>query len=246
MIIKPDSCIVFCGDSVTDFGRTYDAIPAGWGSFGNGYVRDVNSLLASTYPEAGYMVVNRGVSGNDIRLMDERWDKDVLALRPDWISVMIGVNDAWRHFDGQFRHPGDRESETAAEGKYADIDRARGVEVMIYPDEFRRRYESILTRTRAALPDLQGITVMGPYFADLDRGNPMRRLVERFAAIARDEAGRNGCRFVDTQAAVDRFLHVRSSYSITQDRVHPNDVGHMLLARQWLASVGFDWGHGLD
>jgi lysophospholipase L1-like esterase len=81
--------IVFAGDSITDCGRRED--PAG---LGDGYVRLVADALGSAA-----RVVNRGISGNSSRDLRDRWETDVLASRPNLVSVLVGVNDTWRRYD---------------------------------------------------------------------------------------------------------------------------------------------------
>src|SRR5262245_14983449 len=102
--IQPASKLVLIGDSITDCER---ARPVGEGLFaalGKGYVSLVDSLLQSTYPQQGIRVVNMGISGNTVRDLKDRWSSDVLALEPDWLSIMIGINDVWRHFDSPWQH----------------------------------------------------------------------------------------------------------------------------------------------
>src|SRR4028118_860663 len=99
MKLQPRQKIVFIGDSITDAGRTR---PQGEGLFnaiGSGYVQYVDALLGATYPEYSIRVVNQGNGGNTVRDLKERWQSDVLDLQPDWLSIMIGINDVWRQFD---------------------------------------------------------------------------------------------------------------------------------------------------
>src|SRR5438128_704275 len=87
------------GDSITDSDR---ARPVGEGLFsaqGRGYVSYVDALLNAVYPQHRIRVVNMGISGNTVRDLKARWETDVLALQPDWLSIMIGDNDVWRQFD---------------------------------------------------------------------------------------------------------------------------------------------------
>ena len=91
--------LVFAGDSVTDMGSSQ---PVGEGlkdRLGFGYVRMVENLLAACYPERLIRVTNSGVSGNTSRDLLARWERDVLALKPDYLSICIGINDVWRQFD---------------------------------------------------------------------------------------------------------------------------------------------------
>src|SRR5699024_10230008 len=98
MKLKKSQKLLFIGDSVTDCER---AKPHGEGLFqalGNGYVSIIDSFLQSTYPELGIRVVNKGLSGNTVRDLKARWQEDVLDQSPDWLAIMIGINDVWRQF----------------------------------------------------------------------------------------------------------------------------------------------------
>ena len=91
--------LVMIGDSITDVGR---ARPIGEGraddALGRGYVMMVDALLGAVYPERLIRVINMGVSGNTTRDLKARWQTDVLDLKPDWLSIMIGANDVWRQY----------------------------------------------------------------------------------------------------------------------------------------------------
>ena len=101
MIFEPMDRIVFAGDSVTDMGS---AQPVGEGLFdnvGQSYVRIIENMLSTWYPEVYLRVTNSGVSGNTSRDLLQRFDSDVVALNPDWVSICIGINDVWRQFDAR-------------------------------------------------------------------------------------------------------------------------------------------------
>ncbi len=188
--------------------------PVGGGSpaaLGHGYVAAVHDVLAPLHPERPISITNMGISGNTVRDLASRWHADVLALRPDWLSVMIGINDVWRQFDG--------------------IDSAAAV----MPDEFMRVYEALIAATR---PILGGLVLMTPYYVQPSRADPMRRRMDEYGAIVRDLAARHGALLVDTQAAMDQAVS-RSDYnSIAGDRVHPTEEGHEVIARAFLCAIG--------
>src|SRR5688572_14408365 len=98
MKLPTNAKLVMIGDSITDCER---ARPVGEGpsNLGRGYVSYVDALLGAAYPGRGIRNVNMGISGNTVRDLKVRWESDVVALKPDWVSVMIGVNDVWRQFD---------------------------------------------------------------------------------------------------------------------------------------------------
>ncbi|MCK5528601.1 MAG: SGNH/GDSL hydrolase family protein, partial [Kiritimatiellae bacterium] len=96
MLFESGQRLVIIGDSITDCGRDRPVgILAGLGS---GYVSLVNAMLAAEYPDVMLDILNTGVGGNRVTDLRDRWQTDVLDLKPDWLSIMIGINDVWRHF----------------------------------------------------------------------------------------------------------------------------------------------------
>ena len=91
--------LVMIGDSITDCGRTRPVAEGLFDPLGRGYVTMVEALLGAAYPQLGIRVVNMGNGGNQVRDLKDRWQTDVIALQPDWLSVYIGINDVWRQFD---------------------------------------------------------------------------------------------------------------------------------------------------
>lgn len=218
MLIFPKSSrIVFVGDSITDAGRDRTATPGGWG-YGNGYVNTLHNLLTAVYPDRALCTINSGVSGDDIMAMAARWQEDVIDLDPDFVSVMIGVNDAWRYYDGPLWQA-----------------RLNTVE------EYEAKYDELLERTKAEAPRLKGLIVMRPFMFEPNPADTMRAKVEEFAAASKRVAERHDAIFVDTQAAVDHWLTQLHGCLASQDRVHPYERGAMIIARSWCQAVGFNW-----
>lgn len=213
--LEKGSILIMAGDSVTDCDRTYDAVPAGWNSFGNGYVSLVNAALTGLTPESRIAVYNKGVSGNTVVDLKERWQRDVLDLHPDYVSVMIGINDVWRHFDSVMQPVLKVDEET-----------------------YRRTYEEIVEST---LPLVKGMWIMGPFMMVENKDYPMRVMVEKYAAIAREIAESHSIPYIDTQERMDAFMKKLPAYMISGDHVHPNLQGHMILAKAFLDAVDFEW-----
>jgi len=212
MRIEAGSKLLFIGDSVTDCGRVH---PVGEGlgaALGNGYVSYVEAVLGAARPEAQLRIVNMGVSGNTVRDLKARWQRDVLELRPDWLSIMIGINDVWRQFDSPTRP-----------------------EAAVPLDEYER---TLMVLVRQALPSVKGLVLMTPFFIEPNRTDAMRTRMDEYGAAVRRIAGETGALLVDTQAAYDVVLEHCYSANISWDRVHPNHVGHMVLARAFLNVVG--------
>jgi len=212
MIIEKGSTLLFIGDSITDCGRNY---PLGEGDgLGSGYVALVNSLLGACSGAQRIRVLNTGISGHRVTDLQKRWQTDMLDLKPDWLSVMIGINDVWRQFDGG-----------------------------LSPDQVTiDRYEAIFTSIlEQARPGLKGLVLMTPYFIDASREDPMRKMMDEYGRVVEKLAGRFDAIYVDTQAAFNAYLAELPTQSLCGDRVHPNQTGHMILARAFLNSIGFEW-----
>ena len=94
-MLKDEAVILFQGDSVTDAGRSREDDA----QLGLGYPRLVSSLLSASYPELGLQFINRGISGNRVRDLKARWSEDCLELKPDILTILIGINDCWRRYD---------------------------------------------------------------------------------------------------------------------------------------------------
>jgi len=95
--LKPNSTIVFIGDSITDADRFEPA----YRPFGYGYVHFVAYRLLAKYPESKINVINTGISGDTIRDLNYRWKKDCLSHKPDILSILIGINDVFRQYTGR-------------------------------------------------------------------------------------------------------------------------------------------------
>ena len=212
MKLENGQSILFTGDSITDCGR---ARPVGTGAgLGEGYVAFVNSLLATCYPEREVTVLNTGIGGNTVIDLDGRWESDVLAHTPDWLSVMIGINDVWRHF-----------GDTAASGQ-------------ITMDLYVKTYRKLLEQIRG---DLEGLVLMTPYVIEPNLSDPMRERMDKYSAVVEQFAREFDAVFVNVQAAFDHYLEHRPWQSVCEDRVHPDKSGHMIIAAAFLTAIGLDW-----
>jgi lysophospholipase L1-like esterase len=207
--IAPGSCLLFIGDSVTDCDRARPVGAGSHGALGNGYVAEIDTALGAS---AGVQVTNMGISGNTVRNLAERWETDVMELKPDWLSVMIGINDVWRQFDAR--------KAAAAEA--------------VMPDEFERTYDKLITRVR---PRLKGLVLMSPFYVQGLRSDPMRARMDDYGAIVRDLSKKHRATFVDLQAAINAALERTDFTLIAGDRVHPTPEGHRILARAFLGAV---------
>lgn len=218
-LIQPKQKLLFIGDSVTDGGRQR---PGGEGlgeALGKSYPAMVDALLETVYAERAIRVVNQGNSGNTVRDLAARWETDVLAHRPDWLSICIGINDVWRQFD-QPRRP----------------------EIAVPLDEYEATLSRLCGETRPHLSG--GLVLMTPFHVESNPADAMRARMDEYGAAVRRIAHQHDAVLVDTQAAFGKVLRYRHSAAYAGDRVHPNTAGHMILAKAFLESVGFDWSGG--
>ncbi|HCG68678.1 MAG: SGNH/GDSL hydrolase family protein [Eubacteriales bacterium] len=215
MIFQNNDRIIFAGDSVTDMGSNQ---PLGEGlsdKVGRGYVRVVENMLAVWYPELNFRITNAGTSGNTSRDLLARFERDVTSQNPDWVSICIGINDVWRQFDVP-----------------AILDAA------VLPDEYERNVESMIL---AVKEKVKGIFILSPYYIEPLSEDPMRRRMDEYGEICRRLAEKHGCEFVDFQRMFSDYCKYQHSSRLAWDRVHPNQMGATLMAREFLRHTGFDF-----
>ncbi len=215
MIIQPHSKFVLAGDSVTDMGRTQ---PIGQGLFnphGTGYPNVIQGLLTSVYPDFFINVVNMGYSGNTSRDLLNRLERDILSLKPDYLSVMIGANDVWRQFDTP-----------------------QIPENSVLPEEYR---ENLIKIVRLSKTVTSNIILMTPVYWESSLTDAMSARMREYGQIVREVSAQEKVLFCDVQSRVDRVLkHCNANY-ITWDRVHPNIPGANVIAHALLDTLEFDW-----
>ena len=217
MIFENFDRIVFAGDSVTDMSS---AQPVGEGLFdnvGRGYVRVLESMFASYYPEVFLRVTNSGTSGNTSKNLLARFDRDVVALNPDWVSICIGINDVWRQFDSPAI-----------------------LSAHVLPDEYEKNVEEMILKIK---DKVKGIFILSPYIIESNTEDMMRKRMDEYVAISKKLAEKYNCIFVDFQKMYADYCKVRHSSYIAWDRIHPNQVGATLMAREFLKHCDFDYNH---
>ncbi len=215
MIFENMDRIVFAGDSVTDMGSV---TPVGEGLFddlGHGYVRMVENMLTAWYPELNIRVTNSGIGGNTSRDLLARFERDVVSLNPQWVSICIGINDVWRQFDSP-----------------AFSDRA------VSPEEYEQNVEKMIL---AVKDDVKGIFILTPYYIEPNTADTMRARMDEYCVICKKLADKYGCIFVDFQKMFAEFCKVQHSSKLAWDRVHPNEMGATLMAREFLRKCDFDF-----
>lgn len=197
--------ILFQGDSITDAGRNREEPE----NLGAGYALMIAGWFKALYPEINSAFLNRGISGDRVTDLKARWKEDCLDLKPDLVSIMIGINDCWRRYDSNVPMP---------------------VEI------FEANYREILVQTKNSLtaeivlcepfllPVLEG---QEEWREDLDpKIQVVRKLAREFNTILIPYDG------IFAQATTGQ----KPAYWLS-DGVHPTEAGHALIAREWLKTV---------
>lgn len=218
MMLEKSQKLLFIGDSVTDCERAKPEGEGLFGALGKGYVSFVDGLLQAVYPELGIRVVNKGISGHTVRDLKNRWQEDVLDQNPDWVSVMIGINDVWRQYDTPFIK-----------------------DWHVYPDEYEATLRQLVSETK---PLVKRVILMTPFYLENNKNDKMRKTMDQYGEIVKKIAKETDCLLIDTQSAFDRVLEELYPATLAWDRVHPSIAGHMVLARSFLTAIEFNYNRG--
>jgi lysophospholipase L1-like esterase len=207
-----DQTILFQGDSITDAGRNKE--DTGFNNaraLGTGYAMLTAAQIMLKYAPLNLKIYNKGISGNKVFQLAERWDKDCLELKPDVVSILIGVNDIWHKLNGNY------------DGTV---------------DIYRRDYIALLERTRKALPGVK-LIIGEPFGVRGVKAVDERWYPEfyEYQKAAREIAARFGAVFIPYQAVYDEAQKRASGAYWTGDGVHASLAGASLMAEVWLNVV---------
>jgi len=206
---RANSTILFIGDSITDGGRARTGNDYNH-TMGQSYAYILSARLGNGLAEKNLTFINRGISGNRITDLQARWKTDVLDLKPDVLSILVGINDT-----------------LLANGKER-------------PEQYEQIYDQLLKETIAALPNTRIIIgepfllPVGKY-----KANYLAVLAEvkkRQAIVAR-LAGKYHLPLIRYQQAFDNACHRAPAEHWSWDGVHPHYAGHGLMAETWLKTV---------
>lgn len=211
--IPKDLTILFQGDSITDGGRDRATLEPNRGNaLGGGYVKHIAFNLLGSHPGKNIKIYNRGISGHKVPQLDARWDEDCLNLKPDLMSLMIGVNDYWHTLD--FDYKGTAQS---------------------YNDQLR----ALLDKTFDALPNLK-LIMLEPFA--VAGGSAITEAWNRdftpYRKIARDVAAEYKATLIPTHTLFQDALKKAPVDYWCPDGVHPSLAGGHLMAEAWLDAFG--------
>lgn len=197
--------ILFQGDSITDAGRSWEDDS----NLGLGYPTLVKAELGFDCP-GEYTFYNRGISGNRVVDLYARIKADIINLKPDIISILIGVNDVWH-----------------------EINWHNGVDA----EKYFKIYAMLIEEIQEALPESK-IMILEPFVlkasateADWDY---FCSEVQKRAGKAREIAEKYHLTFVPLQEKLDQAAAVCPVDYWLGDGVHPTTIGHELIKREWV------------
>ena len=175
---------------------------------GHGYVRKITELITAKYPERDIAYVNKGIGGDIVEGLENRWDTDVIAEAPKWLSVKIGINNASRQY-----------GEGIASEEYLPV--------------WEACYRRILTRAKTELD--ASLFLFEIFYIEEDVDAPRPLDVDAYNASIHKLAEEFDARLIPTNAAFDSAVAARpGALWTTQDGVHPNAEGHTLMALEFL------------
>jgi lysophospholipase L1-like esterase len=211
--LKTGAVILFQGDSITDGNRGRNTDPNH--IMGHGYAFSIASRVGADYPEKRYQFYNRGISGNKVNDLEKRWQTETLDLKPDVLSILVGVNDS------------------------SSVVLKR--EPFISVEKYEEIYTSLLEQTKVAFPTILFV-LCEPFILSVGRVKENWEayhsdIVQR-QAVVRKLATKYNAVFVGFQEVFDQACKKAPADYWIWDGVHPTVAGHELMAREWLKQVG--------
>lgn len=210
--LRTGDVILFQGDSITDAGRSRDENAFNnTRALGSGYALLASSQLLQEHAGKDLKIANRGISGNKVYQLAERWEQDCLALKPSVLSILIGVNDFWHMLNGKY----DGTVET-----------------------YRKDLNALLERTKENLPDVK--LIIGEPFAVTGTAAVNEKWFPRFdeyRAAAQEIAGKFNAVFIPYQSIFEKATKTAPAVYWTHDGVHPSLAGSKLMADAWMKAI---------
>ncbi|MDG2372028.1 MAG: SGNH/GDSL hydrolase family protein [Flavobacteriaceae bacterium] len=209
--LKEGDVILFQGDSITDSNREKTKeLPNDSFSLGSGYAFMGASQLLFSNPNKKLKIYNRGISGNKVFQLDERWEKDCVNLKPDFVSILIGVNDYWHKRDKVY------------DGTI---------------DVFEKDYRGLLNKTKEQLPLVKFI-ICEPFI--LMGSKVDKSWIGPFAEyqkITKKLADEFNSLWVPFQETFNHAVEFAPPSYWAPDGVHPSIAGNQLMANKWLKII---------
>jgi lysophospholipase L1-like esterase len=201
--IKNNESVLFIGDSITDCGRACTNRP-----LGDGYVKFFNDFIITREPAKRIITINKGIGGNTVKDLQNRWHDDVIRCKPNWLSIKIGINDLHRYL----------------------MDTSGG----FGPKEFLTAYDDILSQTKQKLPKCR-ILLIEPFYISNEKSKTSFRydvlkLIPQYISVVRKMHRKYQTRIVNTHTLFSKLLDYYETDTFCAEPVHPNSTGHLAIA----------------
>ena len=198
--------ILFQGDSITDFGRSREDDNV----VGTGYVLLVKSALGFEEP-GKYEFINRGVGGDRVVDVYARIKRDIINLKPDVISILLGINDVWHDL----------------------YDSPNGVSA----EKYYKIYDMLISEIKEELPDVK-IMIMEPFVLRCQNSEKNWEYLESETRLrsqkARELCKKHNLTFIPLQAGFDELTKKQEAKYWLSDGVHPTPMGHEYIKNEWI------------
>lgn len=212
-LVAKGATVLFQGDSITDAGRDKNGpgVPNDQKAMGNGYAWLAASQLLVDRPGDGIRIHNRGISGHKVPQLAERWQRDCIDLKPDVLSILIGVNDIWHGLNGKY------------DGT---------------PESYERDYLALVESTLKALPTVK-LIICEPFVLRCGAVNEKWfPTFDAYRAASKKVAETYKATFVPFQSMFDEAAKLAPPQHWAGDGVHPSAAGASLMAHTWLKAAG--------
>ncbi len=181
---------------------------------GHGYAYLIASRLWYDHPARQFHIFNRGISGNKVPDLEQRWQVDTLDIKPDLLSILIGVNDG---------------------------SAALGGDTSFTIQRYEEGYRSLLQKTREQLPAVQFV-LCEPFALPVgrvkDKWEAYRADIAQRQATVKKLSDEFGAIFIGLQGSFNKALSRAPADYWIWDGIHPMPAGHELIAREWIGQVG--------
>jgi acyl-CoA thioesterase I len=207
--ISPNATILFQGDSITDCGRNYKSDDI----LGQGYAMMISAWYSAKYPEKNVRFINRGRNGDDVRKLRNRWQKDCLDLKPDIVSILIGINDVLQ---------------TSLWNKSS---------IEEFENDYRYLLEQLTDKIHAS------VILMQPFLLNAVEGiaNLRKRLLLRINVVEKLSKEFNAV-LIPLDTIFHEASQKKPPAFWAKDGVHPTLSGHALVAQSWMRIMENDIG----
>ena len=196
--------VLFIGDSITDAGRRAAERP-----YGIGYASLFRDMLIAREPEKQVEIINKGIGGNTAWEMRDRWSDDMLFFKPDYLVILIGINDLHQGIRGNM------EKDEALK-------------------KHKEAYDQVLARTKEELPNCK-IVLLEPFYMSRDAASKSFRtevleVLTDYIAVTHEMSNKYNTKLIKTQELFQNVLKYYETDTICPEPVHPNRTGHMVMA----------------